>query len=313
MVMRAAWHLALQALPTYSSKFSRHDFTLPQIFACLVVREHQKKTYRGVEALLRDCPDWCADIGLGHVPDHNTLCRGFKKIVTLRRINKMLDVTADWFTQARVLELSRKPLTLDSTHFESHHVSRHFEQRRKQTSETTRLPAVKSRGKPDKTGSFTRGTTNRKLPKAAFAVAAACHVILAVAVGTGAGSDAPSFDRLLYDAWRRAPVKTVVADAGFDSEANHRIARLDMGVRSIIPPLIGRKSKSGSPPRGRYRRLMHHRFARQADRRHYVQRWQSETVNSMTKRNLGSSLRARTPERRECEMLLRAITHNVML
>jgi len=129
----------------------------------------------------------------------------------------------------------------------------------------------------------------------------------------GAGSDAPSFEGLLYDAWRRAPVKTVVADAGFDSEANHRIARLDMNVRSIIPPLIGRQSKSGSPPRGRYRRLMHHRFARHADRRLYVQRWQSETVNSMTKRNLGSSLRARTSERREREMLLRAITHNVMI
>src|SRR5271168_2554648 len=274
-VMRAAHLLATQCLPNYRDLYSRHDFTLPQLFACLVVREHQKKTYRGVEALLRDCREWCADIGMSRVPDHNTLCRAFEKIVTLRRINKMLDVTADWFTQARVLKLDRKPLTLDSTHFESHHVSRHFEQRRKQTSEAAHPPSAKSKEKPDKTGSLTRGRTNRHLPKAAFAVAAACHVILAVAVGTGAGSDAPSFDGLLYDAWRRAPVKTVVADAGFDSEGNHRIARLDMGVRSIIPPLIGRQSKSGSPPRGRYRRLMHHRFARQADRRFYVQRWQS--------------------------------------
>ncbi len=29
-------------------------------------------------------------------------------------------------------------------------------------------------------------------------------------------------------------VKVVLADAGYDAEANHRIARLDMGVRSLI-------------------------------------------------------------------------------
>src|SRR4051794_14318803 len=105
MVMRAAYLLAERALPTYSSKFSRHDFTLPQLFACLVLREHQKKTYRGVEALLRDCPEWLSDIGLCKVPDHNTLCRAFGVIVKLRRVNKMLDVTAEWFTDAKVLEL----------------------------------------------------------------------------------------------------------------------------------------------------------------------------------------------------------------
>ena len=316
--MRAAHVLAERALPTYSSKFSRHDFTLPQLFACLVVREHQKKSYRGTEALLRDCPQWLADIGLSKVPDHNTLCRAFGQIVKLRRINKMLDVTAEWFTQARVLQLTKKPLAADSTHFESHHVSRHYERRQKQTAQKAAktdpdAADAKATKNADKAGSFTRSGTSRKLPKATFAVAAACHVVLAAAVSTGAGSDAPSFDRLLFDAWRRAPVKTVVADAGFDSEKNHRIARLDMGVRSIIPPLIGRPSKSGAPPSGRFRRLMHQRFNRKADKKMYGQRWQSETVNSMVKRNLESSLRARTPQRREREMLLRAVVHNVMI
>jgi hypothetical protein len=318
MVMRAAYVLAEQALPTYSCKFSRHTYTLQQLFACLAVREHQKLSYRGTEALLRDCPDWLADIGLDHAPDHNTLCHAFGVIVTLRRINKMLDVTAEWFTQAKVLELTKRPLAADSTHFESHHVSRHYERRKKQTAEKAAKEhpgsaTAEAAKKADKTGSFTRSGTSRKLPKATFAVAAACHVVLAVAVSTGTGSDAPSFDRLLFDAWRRAPVKVVVADPGFDSEKNHRIARLDMGVRSIIPPLIGRPSKSGAPPAGRFRRLMHYRFKRKADRKLYGQRWQSETVNSMVKRNLGSALRAKTAKRREGEMLLRAVVHNVMI
>src|SRR5215471_18424729 len=76
-VMRAAFALAREALPRFTSKFSRHDFTLPQLFACLVVKEHQRKSYREAEALLRDAPQWCRAIGMGKVPDHNTLCRAF--------------------------------------------------------------------------------------------------------------------------------------------------------------------------------------------------------------------------------------------
>jgi hypothetical protein len=140
------------------------------------------------------------------------------------------------------------------------------------------------------------------------------HLILGVKVGTGAGGDAMWFEPLVFDAWRRAPaVNTVVGDAGFDSEPNHRIARRDMGVRSIIPPTAGRPAKDGKPPTGRYRRLMHRRFGRKADAKRYGQRWQVETVNSMVKRNLGSALRARTAPRRRREMLLRAVTHNLML
>lgn len=310
MVLRAAYALAQRALPAYASRFSRHDFTLPQLFACLVLKEHQRKTYRGTEAPLRDCPDWLADIGLARVPDHNTLCRAFGVIVTLRRTNRMLDVTAGWFTDARVLGLARrKPLAADSTHFESHHVSRHYERRRTQAAAGPGEPAAG----PGAAGSRPRADAVKRLPKATFAVAAACRLIPSVAVGTGMGSDAPAFDRLLVDAWRRAPVTVVVADAGSGSERNHRIARPDLGVRSVIPPLVGRPTKDGRPPGGRFRRLMHHRFKRLADKAVYGQRWQVETVNSMVKRNLGSALCARTEERREREMLLRAVTHNVML
>jgi hypothetical protein len=68
--------LGREVLPKYFSAFSRHDgFTKPQLFACLVLREHQKKSYRGIEALLVDSPSWLADIGLPRAPDHNTLAR----------------------------------------------------------------------------------------------------------------------------------------------------------------------------------------------------------------------------------------------
>jgi hypothetical protein len=149
------------------------------------------------------------------------------------------------------------------------------------------------------------------MPKLSMAVASSCHLILAAKVRIGNGSDAPDFDDLLFRSWKRADVKVVVADAGYDSEANHRIARQDMGVRSIMPPGIGRPTSKW--PTGRWRRHMAKRFARKADQKLYGQRSQSETVHSMIKRNQGSALRSRTPERRKKEMLLRVLTHNIAL
>lgn len=151
----------------------------------------------------------------------------------------------------------------------------------------------------------------KRLPKLSLAIATACHLILAARATTGTGGDQPFFEPLLLDAYRRATVKLAVADAGFDSEANHCIARQDLGVRSIIPPNVGRPSIKS--PSTRHRRNMRHRFKRKADKRHYGQRWQVETVNSMIKRNLGSALRAKTPGRRSMELLLRVITHNIMI
>ena len=156
-----------------------------------------------------------------------------------------------------------------------------------------------------------RSRTVKRLPKLSLAVATACHLILAARATTGAGGDQRFFEPLLLDAYTRVRVKLAVADAGYDSEANHCIARQDLGIRSIIPPTVGRPSVK--PPTTRHRRNMRWRFARKADKKHYGKRWQVETVNSMIKRNLGSALRAKTAKRRSMELLLRVVTHNIMI
>jgi hypothetical protein len=102
-----------------------------------------------------------------------------------------------------------------------------------------------------------------------------------------------------------------VADSGYDSEANHELARDEMDVRSIIPANAGRPSDKKAV--ARHRRNMKNRFGRGADKPIYGQRWQVETVNSMIKRNLESALRAMTARRRTHELLLGVITHNIML
>ncbi len=104
-----------------------------------------------------------------------------------------------------------------------------------------------------------------------------------------------------------------MADAGYDSEENLSIASRQMKVRAIIPPRSGRPTSKPGPKSQPLRRRLHFRFAAKRDKRLYGQRWQIETVNSMIKRNLGSALRARTAVRRRHELLLRVLTHNIML
>jgi hypothetical protein len=138
--MRAAHELGGRLFDERAHKFSRKDFTLPQLFACLVLREHQKKSYRGTEALLRDCADLRDAVGLTRAPDHNTICRAFTHLVKPAKMNRALDlqVAAAKAGGLNVKGDSVKPATLDSTCFESRHVSRHFERRRRQTAEQDR-------------------------------------------------------------------------------------------------------------------------------------------------------------------------------
>jgi len=313
--MREAYRLGSRIWPEYSNPFSRHDFTLAQLFACLVVREMLRLSYRKAEALLRDSPHWLADIGLKKVPDHNTLWRAFGTLIENRPANRMLDLLSELFIQERQLKLSIKPLTIDSTCYEPHHRSRHYDR----VCRKMRLgDGEKYANRPEKTEKQREEETNRSrsikvrhMPKLALAVAAGCHLILAAQARIGNGSDMPDFVPLLKQSRRRATVKWVVGDAGYDSEKNHCIARLEMGVRSVIPPKIGRRTHK--LPAGRFRRLMKLRFNRKADAKLYAQRSQSETVNSMMKRNLGDALRSILDPRREKEMLLRALTHDLML
>jgi hypothetical protein len=292
-------------------KFSRHDFTLAQFFACLVLREFHGVSYRRAEALLNDNPEMPADGGLKHAPDQNTLCRAFHRNVRARLAKRMLDLLAKLFAEAILLGLTSKPLAIDSTIFEARHRSPNYDRRCRRMADGAYGKSTQSPGKWGRSVNAARSRQHKAMPKLAVAVASGCHLILSFKVRTGNGSDAPDFDDLLYHAWRRAGVKVVVADAGYDSGANHRIARQDMGVRSIIPPGIGRPT--GKPPTGRWRRHMAKRFARKADRKQHGQRSQSEAVHSINKRNQEMALRARTAEGIKNEMMLKVLVQNITL
>src|ERR1700750_708231 len=80
-VAREALRLAQQALPAYSGKFSRKDFTQHQLFALLALKAFFKTDYRGVGQLRDDFAELRDDLGLTSVPHYSTLCYAARRLL----------------------------------------------------------------------------------------------------------------------------------------------------------------------------------------------------------------------------------------
>jgi hypothetical protein len=80
-VAQEALHLAQEALPAYSGKFSRQDYTQHQLFALLALKTFLKTDYRGLIALLEDFAELRDDLGLDRVPHYSTLCYAAQRLL----------------------------------------------------------------------------------------------------------------------------------------------------------------------------------------------------------------------------------------
>jgi hypothetical protein len=288
-VFRVAFEAAREAVPAYSHINSPHKFTQPQLLACLVLKEFARLDYRGLAAHLTDHPDLCRLIDLETVPHFTTFQKAAQRLLAAVPGRKMFDAVLERALKDRVRKRRVRLAAIDGTGLESRHVSRYFTKRQ-------------ADGGPG------GDRTYAHFPKVVFVVDCATHMILAAVPGRGPATDLVQFGRAWSQAARRARIDVLLADADFDAEWLH-VAVRSHGVRTIIPPTRGRPSDK--PPTGRWRRVMKRRFARL--KRKYGQRWQVETVNSMIKRRLGSALRARVEANQFREIILRAITHNVMI
>ena len=137
----------------------------------------------------------------------------------------------------------------------------------------------------------------------------ASHLFAAAQVRGGPSNDSPDFAPAVTQAVQWLPIGTLYADKGFDAEANHRLARRDLGITRTVIPLNRRRGHHRLKPRTPYRRRMYEAFPKRA----YGQRWQIESGISQHKRVLGSVLKARTQPSRDRECLYRVLAHNLMI
>jgi hypothetical protein len=175
--------------------------------------------------------------------------------------------------------------SIDSTGLESRFVSRHFLMRQ---------------GK--------RTSQYRRWTKLTIVADNGTHLIPAAEVSLGPSNDSPLLPEAVRQALEHIPIKRLLADAGYDSEENHRICRQELDIASTVIP-INERNRQYSAIQGKYRNQMSRRFPK----RLFGNRWQVESVFSRFKRKLGYALRATTEQSRATECLVRVLTYNLMI
>ena len=285
-VLDVALKAAQQSFPAYSHEFSPKKFTQHQLFACLVLKSFLKTDYRGVVEHLKDCPAQAESVGLTKVPHFTTLQKAAKRLLKRKGVDQLIGATLKLaMGRKKTVELA----AIDSTGLQSHHCSSYYVKRRSR---------VKN---------LWQTTTYKRFPKVGIVCDVSNHMILEAQASRGPCPDVADFKKPLERATRLVRIRDVVADAGYDSESNHRFAREQLSVRTIIPANAGRPTKK--PASGKYRRQMQIRF----DKKKYGLRWQCETVISMIKRRQATATSGRTYWSQCRDLYLMAITHNIMV
>jgi hypothetical protein len=202
---RLAIRVAERVLPQYAHKFAPRTYTQPQLFACLLLKEYLKLNYRAAEEVLDASERLCAVLGLSCVPDHSTLWHFARHKLTPELIEQALTETV-WLLNADRTTThdsgAERPLrcvALDSTGLWTTHASRYSEARRGDT--------------PRKQRSWIKG---------AAALWIEPQIVVAQRVRRGPCGDFPDLVPLADSAARVESFDVLLADAGYDSKANHR-------------------------------------------------------------------------------------------
>jgi hypothetical protein len=156
-IAKLAYHIAQQTLPTYSHPKSRHDYTLPQRVACVLLKIYLNYTYRELEEWLLATDQVRQALELTRVPDHTTLYRTFAKLsqAQWQQLNDAL---------LQHLQVKEATVAVDTTGFRNDTASAYYQSR--------------------------RGNTRRAWHKGGFAVGTESQLIVGMRVGRGPGSDA---------------------------------------------------------------------------------------------------------------------------
>jgi hypothetical protein len=80
-VAREALAVGRNALPPYASRYSKHTYTQPQLFALLALKQFLRTDYRGLVALLAEWRGLRRALGLTRVPHYSALCYAERRLL----------------------------------------------------------------------------------------------------------------------------------------------------------------------------------------------------------------------------------------
>ena len=80
-VAREALRVGRRALPPYASRYSKHTYSQPLLFALLVLKQFLRTDYRGLVTTLAEWGELRRALGLRTVPHYSTLCYAERRIL----------------------------------------------------------------------------------------------------------------------------------------------------------------------------------------------------------------------------------------
>lgn len=304
---RLALVVARCSLPERGHKFSPKLYTQPQLLGCLLLKEFLRLDYRGVQDLLEVSDGLRAALGLEQVPDHSTLW---------------------WFAQRKLDEDRLQVALAETVHCLGAEQRRHAEE--KADGDAVPPTGLSDQVALDSTGLFLgyssryfawrakRDRGQRGWLKWAGALWIGPQLLLAQRVRPGPCGDYGDLVPLASAAFAVRRFAQLIADGGYDSEANHRYCHEQLGVESLIPAHNKRGTAARTPHRLRMQILLgapspvgaqseNTALARHA----YRQRWKAETLMSVLKRKWGENLSARSDLMQRKQALLRGLIYNL--
>lgn len=281
-----AYEAGKRSLPLWSHEKSPKKYTQPQLFACLVLKAFFNTDYRGIVAIIEEHEAIRKILELEHaVPHYTTLQKSLRNLSRSKMVKKVMKSVMKMHAES--VETEQTTAIFDSTGFDTEHASSYFKWR-------------KDSGDKDKPPRW-----YKKYPKLSISTTPIDMLITSGFITQGPSTDMPYFERLLKRTLESFHPNMIIADAGYDKELNHMIAK-EKNIETIIPCRAYRK---GYLPKAPHRLNMYTNFPKER----YGIRWHVETVMSMLKRNLGPRVFGRTFRSQSREISLKMITHNVSI
>lgn len=257
-------------VPPYLHKKSNRVYTVWQHLILLTLRQYERKSYRRFVEFLEESFGVVQYLGMSRIPHYTTI----QKAAARLRHGMLLRMLESFVTYC---QLRRMFVGMDATGLSHGQASYYYTKRFK---------------------------LRRKFVKVSICADLRQQLVCAVKVRHRVRHDRLDFVPLLRRAAAVSSVDTVVADRGYDSEANH-VAAEDLGIRRcIIRPM--REHIHVWRTRGLHRKRMKRRF----DWKRYHQRSKAETIFSVIKRMLGEHVMSRRILTQNREALYRIIAYN---
>jgi hypothetical protein len=279
---RVALEVSKTVIPRYRSRFSKHQFTQPQLLAILCLMRYEDWTFREAEVRLAEHRELRQVLGLTSVPDFTTLYRFLQRLDD-QSIDRAVGETVRRLQGARKNGRRRAHVAVDATGLAQGAVSTFFVRRMHHHGQ-----------KPLPWRHWLKWIVVADLDQ---------QFLLSQRARRGPWNDCANLPAVVGAASQQTRIGLVLADAEFDSERNHTYSRQRLGAHSVIPAKRGKKTWRIHGVRAEMRRA----FPRQL----YRHRSLIETLFSSVKRKLSARAPGRSLGTQTRQALLLGLSFNL--